>query len=400
MLRFGQAELDEMAKVAFSGKPFRYKAGSQCARFERRFARSLGARFVHLTSSGSTALSAALGGLGVGPGDEVIVPAYTYMATATAVLAVGAIPVIIDIDESLTMDPAALEAAVGPRTRAVIPVHMGGLVCDMDAIMRIARRRKLLVVEDACQCVGGAYKGRPVGAIGHAGAFSFNFYKNMTCGEGGAISTNDESVFQRAQCMVDCCSFYWNGRPKGLKPFVAAGARASEFEGAMLNAQFDRLGGMIRTLRRMKKQVLAATAGLPLKPIPSNSLDWECATQVDYQLPTAGQADKFAKRVKGVIPLNTGRHTYINWDPILQKRGAHHPAMDPFRMAANRGCRMDYRKDLCPRSLDILARTVMIGLHPDRTAAQVDELIAKIRRAIRTVMTSPAANRRRATATA
>jgi dTDP-4-amino-4,6-dideoxygalactose transaminase len=151
MLRFGNKEIQAVAAVARSGRLFRYQKGGQCGRFERRFSRYIGVPFVRMTSSGTVAIQAALAALGIGPGDEVIVPAHTYMATALAVLGVGAIPVIVDVDESITMDPSALDDAAGPRTRAVIPVHMWGLVCDMDAIMRVARRRKLLVVEDCAQ---------------------------------------------------------------------------------------------------------------------------------------------------------------------------------------------------------------------------------------------------------
>src|SRR5947207_1738916 len=180
MYEAGQAEIDAIAKVIKSRKLFRYTEGSQCARFEQRWAKHLGVKFAHMTSSGTAALTAGLVGLGVGPGDEVLVPAHTYMATAVAVLAVGAIPVIVDINESITIDPHAVADAVGPRTRAVMPVHMWGVSCDMDAIMRIARKRKLLVLEDACQAVGGAYEGKMLGSIGHAGAFSFNYFKNIT----------------------------------------------------------------------------------------------------------------------------------------------------------------------------------------------------------------------------
>src|SRR5512135_2435390 len=130
MFRMGQREIDAFAEVVRSGKVFRYMKGGACQRFEKRWAKYLGVKHAHLTSSGTTALTAALAGLGIGPGDEVIVPAHTYMATAVAVLGVGAIPVIVDVDESVTLSPAAFEAAIGPRTRAVIPVHMWGLPCD------------------------------------------------------------------------------------------------------------------------------------------------------------------------------------------------------------------------------------------------------------------------------
>ena len=146
-----------------------------------------------LTCSGTYALTAAVIALGIGPGDEVLVPAHTYMATAMAVLAAGAIPVIVDVDESITIDPDAVDDAVGPRTRAVIPVHMWGAACAMDRIMEVAARHDLLVLEDTCQGIGGGYEGRKLGTIGHAGAFSFNYYKNITAGEGGAVCTADDA---------------------------------------------------------------------------------------------------------------------------------------------------------------------------------------------------------------
>ena len=154
----GQEEIDAITRVLRSGALFRYGIGGECDRFERRYADYLGVKHFALAASGSNALAAAMIGVGLGPGDEVIVPAHTYMATATSVLAVGAIPVIVDIDETITLSPAALEAAIGPRTKAVVPVHMWGAACDMGAITEIAARHGLIVIEDACQGVGGSYK--------------------------------------------------------------------------------------------------------------------------------------------------------------------------------------------------------------------------------------------------
>ncbi|MHC4715149.1 MAG: DegT/DnrJ/EryC1/StrS family aminotransferase, partial [Planctomycetota bacterium] len=233
MYTIGEKEIEAVRRAIESGRLFRYGIGRECEKFERRWAKYLGVRHAALTSSGTTALTAALIGLGIGPGDEVIVPSVTYMATAVSVLAAGAIPIIVDIDDTITIDPKAVEAAAGPRTRAVIPVHMWGLSCDMRAIMRVARKKKLLVVEDACQAVGGAYEGRMLGAIGHAGAFSFNYYKNISCGEGGGFVTNNAKALKRGQCYIDCCNFYWQGRDPALEHFTAAGARASEIMGAI-----------------------------------------------------------------------------------------------------------------------------------------------------------------------
>jgi len=381
MYRAGTPEIEAIAKVIKSGELFRYHPGGACERFETRWAEFLGVKHATMTSSGTTAIVAALAGLDIGPGDEVIVPAYTYMATAIGVLGVGASPVIVDVDESLTLDPKAMADAEGPRTTAVIPVHMVGRPCDMDAIMAVAQRKRLRVVEDACQAVGGGYRGRKLGSIGQAGTFSFNYYKNITCGEGGAIVTNDTAAWQKARCMVDCGSFYWQGRQEDVRPFAAPGARASEIEGAMLNAQLDQLPDMLAAMRQQKKQILAATADAGLKSIVNHSLDDECGTHVGFLFRDAAAAETFKGSVGGFIPGKTGRHVYTEWDPILEKRGSHTPALDPFKLPANKRCRMNYSKDMCPRSLDIINRAVLLGTHPDRTADGTRELIEKIRAA-------------------
>ena len=387
MYRVGDKELANLREVITSRKLFRYgELGGACAEFERRYAEKLGVSHCTLTASGTNALTAALIGVGIGPGDEVIVPACTYMATAIAVVSAGAIPIIVDIDDSITLDPNATEAAIGPRTRAIVPVHMWGQVCDMDALSRIAENHDLIVVEDACQAVGGAYKGRPVGSIGQAGGFSFNYYKNMTAGEGGAVVTNDDEVSERAACVVDPCSFYWNGRDSTFKGFTYDGARSSELQGAMLNAQLDRIDGMIATMRDQKKRILDETASSGLAPVRANSLDWECGTHIMYRLPTAETANAFANRTNGTVAMKTGRHVYTEWDPILEHRGAHHPALNPFEIPENAECRMTYSPDMCSRSLSILETTVFLTTHPDHDDDDIVSRIAEIHAAASEVL--------------
>ena len=378
MLKVGQKEIDAVERVIRSGKMFRYDPNGECGRFEKRWGEYVSVNHVTLCSSGTAALAAALGGLGIGPGDEVIVPAHTYMATAIAVLAVGAIPVIVDIDESITLNPEALAEAIGPHTRAVIPVHMWGTLCDMDSISSIARKRNLLVVEDACQCVGGSYKGRAAGSMGDVGAFSFNYFKNMTCGEGGATVTRHEQYFQRIRCMIDPCNFYWEGRQPSFSPFVHCGSRASEFEGAMLNAQLDRLPGLLQDLRTKKAAILKATESNGLNLAPRHSPDGECALNVLYTLPSAELAQQFAASTKGTILANTGRHNYTEWDPILNRKGAQHEALNPFKLKENAACRKEYSKDMCALSLEILGRTVSVGISADDDENDITQLAERI----------------------
>ena len=184
----------------------------------------------------------------------------------------------------------------GPRTRAVIAVHMWGTTCDMDAIMAIARRRKLLVIEDTCQGVGGGYKGRKLGTIGDIGAYSFNFYKNMSAGEGGGVVTNDEAVAKRVNCAIDPCHAFWTGRNEDSQPFAGNGARASEFMGAILNVQLDRIDGVIEAMRRERDAILAGigpAVSMGLRLAPLNSKEHDCATNVFLTLPSTQAAETF-----------------------------------------------------------------------------------------------------------
>jgi len=389
MYKVGEEEIEAIAKAIRDGALFRYGVGGECERFEERYAAYLGVPHVALAASGTYALSAGMTALGLGPGDEVLVPAHTYMASATAVLTTGAIPVIVDVDESITIDPVALEAAIGPRTKAVVPVHMWGAACNMDAIMEIAKRRNLWVIEDACQGVGGSYEGRRLGSIGHVGAFSFNYFKNMTCGEGGAVATSDENIAERARCAIDPCHFYWTGRSDSEKPFAGNGGRASELQGAMLNVQLDRIDGMVSKMRAERKQILAGTeqfGNLGLKPSPMNSADHDCATHVMYLLPSHEAATRFTDIYPTVIAGKTGRHNYTEWDQVLMGAGASHPAMNPYNHPDNKDCRRSYDKDMCATSLDILNRTIMVPTHPDHDPGEIDAMIHNIGQAARVAL--------------
>ncbi len=385
MYRIGEAESKRIAALLKSGKIFRYGMGGECDRFEKNWARYVGVEHCRLARSGTAALYTALVGLGVGPGDQVIVPSYTYMATALAVLTAGAIPVIADIDDSLTLCPKDLKKRITKHTRAIIPVHMVGLPCDMKKIMKIAKKNDLLVLEDACQAVGGGFEGKALGSWGHAGAFSFNFFKNMTCGEGGAFVTNDKNAYDRGSVAVDCCSFYWNPQKEREDlQFAGHNFRASELEGAILNVQLRRIKGMLNTMRAHKKELLQIGLDAGLTSIKNNSIDHECGTHLGFAFAGEQEARVFSDELKaqGVgnfLPMDTGRHVYTRWEPIMRYQGAHHPALDPFKLPANKKARIKYSNGMCKKSLKILSRSVLIGMHPNNSKARVRKMGEAIR---------------------
>ena len=220
-----------------------------------------------------------------------------------------------------------------------------------------------------------------LGTIGDAGAYSFNYYKNITAGEGGGVVTNDDDIDRRVACSIDPCHHYWTGRNQDMKPFADNGGRASEIIGAFLNIQLGRLPGMIEPMRAQRRRIVEATRNLDnlgLRLSPMNSPDHDVAAHVIYNLPSAESATTFAAVCPSVIAGKTGRHTYVDWDQVLIGEGAGHPAMNPYNMEANKDCRRTTSKDMCQRSLDILERTVMIPMNPGLSEADVEQTIRNI----------------------
>lgn len=350
-----------LGRVVANGQLLRYGRGPRgyTARFEAQLAAATGAAHVLTVNSGTNALITALAAAGIGPGDEVLVPAYTWVASALAPLAVGAVPVLVDVDDSLTISPEDIERRITPHTRAIIPVHMLNLVCDMDRIMEIAQRHNLIVVEDACQAVGIRYRDRHAGAIGHAGAFSFNHFKNITSGEGGAVLTSDERLFIRARMYHDPGSFI-RGHDRSNEPlFAGMNFRVSELTGAVLHAQLARLAPMIRRLKARRAVMAAAFEGLQHCRVSPHH-DPRNAAGLCMLFDSPEQAKAFAK-TRGVTRLiDTGRHVYTNWEVLFAKR-SFHPKMDPYAWA---GREIEYTADMCQATLDILSRSCRISLGP------------------------------------
>ncbi len=405
MYRFGQEEIDAVTKVMESGQWFRHALvdpegvhRKEAELFEREWADSMGVDYACLVSSCTGGLMCAYAALGMGPGDEVIIPGYTYMATATTPLAMGVIPVIVDVDESLQIDPEAVERAITPRTRAVNVVHVAGLSADMDRIMEIAGRHGLAVIEDAAQCPGGRWTdGRRLGSIGDFGVFSFNLYKLIASGEGGAFITNRRDLYERGGIYHDSGAMFRLTAESVEEPFFPGiNLRVSDITGAIMRVQLGRMDGIIADLHRIRNHVAERVADTPgLQPIPYNGgMKTGTGAVLGYEFSDAAIARSFKDRVfetleqlprvVGVpcgIPSDSDKHMYTGWDNILEKRGGYSDLTNPYLHPANADSTVEYSRDMLPRTLDILGRTVKVPINPDWTDDEVDILASAIRKA-------------------
>jgi len=388
MFRIGKEELNELAKVLETRSLFKVNSGLQESKHvEEKLRNVIGCKYPIFMTSGHAALTSALVAMGIGPGDEVIVPAYTYIATAMAVVAAGAIPVIAEVDETLTISPDDIEAKITQNTKAVIPVHIQGFPCNMDAIMALAKKYGLFVLEDACQADGGSYHGRRLGTIGNAGGMSFNYYKIITSGEGGALLTDDKTLFERALIYHDSSAVAFFGNQMDnftTEAFCGSEYRSNELCAAVIRIQLDRLDGILADLRKNKAYLMNALADI-CSFAPSNDLAGDCGTTLAVKFEDEKSARMFATAdgINGTLPIDTGKHVYKHWTPIMEKRGAFHPLMDPFKMAANQGIVPDYREDMCPRTLDILSKVVYVDIDPDWNMKQLEQKVLQIRAAMK-----------------
>lgn len=300
---FGDEERKEVNDVLNTGILMRYgfdgmRQGHWKAKeLEKAITETFGVRHAQLTSSGTTALSTAMAVMGVGHGDEVIMPTFTFVASFEAIIAAGAIPVLVDIDETLCLDPKAVEAAVTPRTKMVMPVHMCGSMAQMDELQAICKKHNLLLLEDACQAIGGTFNGQKLGTIGDGGTFSFDFVKTITCGEGGAFLTNNEEYFLNADHYTDHGHDHI-GTDRGAEshPFLGYNFRISELHAAVGLGQIRKLDKILETQKKHNaiiKAALEKVEGITFRKIPDPQGD--NASFLSFFLPTEELARKAHK---------------------------------------------------------------------------------------------------------
>lgn len=382
-----EEEIEAMADVIKSGKLFRYAQGNdECSLCEKEFSEYFGSKHSFLLTSGTNALVASLMAAGISFGDEVIIPAYTFVATAGSVLSVGAIPVVVDIDSDLCISTHEIRKKITERTKAIIPVHMDGIQCKMDEIMPLAREHGLLVIEDVAQAMGASYKGKKLGTWGDVGCYSFNRDKTLTAGEGGLIITSDEHLAKRILSSIDqAISFNpsYSDELKGITPFLGISTRVSEITGAMLRVQLRKLDKIIEENRKRKEiynDLLKNVDGISI--IDPNDQE-ECHSVFHFKFENAIMASQFSKKLLRqnimAIPLALRRaHCVWKWSSLLQPGRSFSPKMDPY---LNTDIKYNYNKINYLNAIDILMSTLKIDIDITKTEDEVRReaiLIAKL----------------------
>lgn len=357
---FGEEEKKEILEVVEGRYLFRYGDENtdgythKVVDFENALKDVMGAKYSVATNSGTSSLLASLVALGIGAGDEVIVPGYTFIASISTIMLMGAIPVLAEIDESLTIDPKKIEELITPKTKAIMPVHMLGNPCQMDEICAIAKKHNLFIIEDCCQAVGASYKGKRLGTIGDIGAFSLNIFKTISSGDGGAVITNNQEYYERAFGYHD-----QGHKPNrmgveiGNRSFIGMNMRMNELTGAVALAQTRRLNEILDTLRTKKAKLKGMLADLPHISFRKINDEGECATLLTILFDTKELAEKFCEKTGGRPIAYSGWHVYNNMEQVLNK------LMPVKTMNVND---RTYSKNMLPQTDSILDRAVNISV--------------------------------------
>lgn len=382
--------------------------------FEEEFARFLGARHVLAVTSGTSALHVALSALKIGPGDEVIVPAYMWVSVVAAVVNLGAIPVLAEIDDTFGLDPRDVERRITPRTAGIVAVHMNGCAVNIHRLAEVARRNGIFLLEDCAQCVGATVGGQRVGTFGDMAIFSFQLNKNMTVGEAGAVVTNDERLYRKAVAVHD--AGYSRGLDEDLQMDDIAsyswgrGVRLDELRAAVLRVQLGKVETTISRMRRSKNRILEslyAHQQLSFRRRVDAAGDTSCflltifpdrdsARQVNRLMRQHGIATK-SPDTSNVLLANYGMHIYSNIPALVQKTGTDKRGF-PWTLAENRDSVYSYAHGACPASDDLFERTQLLVVPSCLTAQDEDDIVESFHRALDAVFGSVAAPANRFTA--
>jgi dTDP-4-amino-4,6-dideoxygalactose transaminase len=382
---YGPDEEAAAVRVIRQRSPFRYYGASFLAEadsLEKEFAARIGRRYAQGTSSCTNGLASAMAALGIGPGQEVLLPGFFWVATVAAVIRCGGVPVLVEVNESFTMDPEDLERKITPHSRLIVPIHMAGAACNMPAIMEIARRRVIPVLEDCAQANGASLAGSPVGTFGDMAVFSFQMNKNITAGEGGMIVTDNEQLWLRANAAHDVGVPWLGGSPVTDSEHVmfGAGARMSELTAAVVRVQLRKLDAIVAHMRASKYRIQEAIVGL-------RGLQWRRIADPDgdsgpFIIAMLADADAAARLAgqAGSRGLNCtrlheyGLHVYYNVRALVEKR-SHSADGFPWTHPANMPLVRDYHHGALPRTDALLARSVILPV-PSNLTPQDEEAYA------------------------
>jgi dTDP-4-amino-4,6-dideoxygalactose transaminase len=323
---FGDEERKEVLDVLESGYLSRYgreddpKFKQKVVTLEREFARKMGVKYALATNGGTSSLMAALVALGVGRGDEVIVPGYTFVASISAIIAIGGTPILAEVDESLTIDPADIERKIGPRTKVIMPVHMLGNPSDLSRIMAISKAHGIPVLEDACQSLGATYKGKMTGSYGAITAFSLNINKTITTGDAGMVTTDNDELYERAFGYHDQGHKpLRTGLEIGKRSLVGINLRINELTGAVGLAQLRKLDTIVATLRQKKSAFKKAIAAGGIRNMQYRRINdpGEIATMITVLFPDEASTRKVAEALGVKRVADSGWHVYTHMEQIL-----------------------------------------------------------------------------------
>jgi 8-amino-3,8-dideoxy-alpha-D-manno-octulosonate transaminase len=393
---WGEEERKEVNDVLDTGILMRYgfdgprKGVWKAKELEQEICTKFGSRYAQLTSSGTAALTTAMAALGIGHGDEVIMPTFTFVASFEAVLSVGAIPVLVDVDDTLTLNPGAVKSAITPKTKCIMPVHMCGSMADLDALKNICEQHDLLLLEDACQSIGGSYKGKMLGTIGDAGTFSFDFVKTMTCGEGGVVMTNNEDIYNKCDGYTDHGHDHLGGADRGadLHPFIGYNYRISELHAAVGLAQIKKVDQILAIQKKnctLLKQIISQVPEVSFRSVPDPSGD--SCTFLSWFLPTEEITVAFVEEMKaqGVLAGNfywykNNWHYISKWDHLksadfLNRQG--HEITEKLR---------SYATQTFPASDAIMSRCISTAISllwtEDQLKEKGEKMVASIKKAL------------------
>lgn len=392
-LYYDDSEWQMLAEVWKSRSPFRFwdfelKPSMKVSTLEHEFAAKMQTKYAVAVNSGTSALQAALAALEVGPGDEVIMPAWTWHSCFHAVVLAGGLPVCAEIDESFNLDPSDVESHITPQTKVLMCVHLQGNPADMDRLLEIARRHKLKVLEDVSQAVGASYKGRPLGSMGDIAAASLQVNKTISAGEGGMVYTNDPLLLERAVRFHDVGTLRgphqdWIGQSK-LEAVPGANFRMNEFTGGVLLAQVRKLDRVVSDIRAVARRVyegIKDLLGVKLRGLPDPAGELGVGVYLGFE--DKARRDRFlaamkAENVPGGPPSGSA---VLPVQPYAERKLTVHPAWPSFN--SPRGKAIQYGAASCPKTLDILNRFGGVALDPRYTEADTRDIVAAIRKAYR-----------------